>query len=89
MRVGGAFVHELHAQTKPPVYAISEIEVSDPATYARYQAINIPLVHKLGARYWFAVAWLLPIERAPLILCRRIRSRRVEVARPQGPAQPL
>ena len=62
---GGAVVDELHAQTKPPVYAINEIELSDPATYAKYQAINIPLVHKLGGRYLVRGGTVTPAEGAP------------------------
>jgi uncharacterized protein (DUF1330 family) len=32
--VGGLAVHELHAQAKPPVYFIGEIEVTNPDGYA-------------------------------------------------------
>ena len=31
--LGAAAVHGLHAQVKPPVYLVSEIEVTDPAAY--------------------------------------------------------
>ncbi|HWE79386.1 MAG TPA: DUF1330 domain-containing protein [Pseudolabrys sp.] len=33
--LGGATVHRLHAQTKPPAYVVGEIDVTDPEGYAR------------------------------------------------------
>jgi uncharacterized protein (DUF1330 family) len=33
--IGGLVVHGLHAQAKPPVYSISEIDISNPDAYAK------------------------------------------------------
>lgn len=34
--IGAAIIEGLHAQAKPPVYVVGEIEVTDPATYKIY-----------------------------------------------------
>ena len=33
--IGGAAIQGLHAQAKPPVYVIAEIDVSNPDAYAK------------------------------------------------------
>ena len=34
--LGGAAIQGLHAQAKPPVYAVAEIDIADPAAYSTY-----------------------------------------------------
>ena len=49
--LGGVAIQWLHAQAKPPVYVVAEIEVTDPATYQTYVDRNGALVQSFGGRF--------------------------------------
>jgi uncharacterized protein (DUF1330 family) len=49
--VGGLVVHTLHAQAKPPVYIVNEIEVTDKAGFQTYADAQSKLIQKYGGRY--------------------------------------
>ena len=49
--LGGVAIQWLHAQVKPPVYVVAEIEVTDPATYQTYVDRNGALVQSFGGRF--------------------------------------
>jgi hypothetical protein len=40
--IGGALVQGLHAQTKPPVYVVTEITVSNPEAYRKEYVPKAP-----------------------------------------------
>jgi hypothetical protein len=49
--LGAVAVQGLRAQTKPPVYVVAEIDVTDPATYQTYVDRNGALVQSFGGRF--------------------------------------
>jgi uncharacterized protein (DUF1330 family) len=50
--IGGAAVQGLHAQAKPPVYVVAQIDVSNPEAYAREYVPKAMAVNKAhGVRY--------------------------------------
>jgi Domain of unknown function (DUF1330) len=49
--LGAVAVQGIRAQTKPPVYVVAEVEVTDPATYQTYVDRNGPLVQSFGGRF--------------------------------------
>lgn len=47
--IGAVAVHSLHAQTKPPVYIVTEINVTNPEAYGRdYSPRLRPALKLLG-----------------------------------------
>jgi uncharacterized protein (DUF1330 family) len=44
--LGALGIHSLHAQAKPPIYYISEIDVSNPDAYGREYATNMQALIK-------------------------------------------
>jgi uncharacterized protein (DUF1330 family) len=49
--IGGVAVQSLHAQTRPPVYLVGEIEISDPDGYRRdYHPCAQALIKQHGGR---------------------------------------
>ena len=65
--LGAVSIHTLHAQAKPPVFTISEIEVSNPDAYAKeYVAKAQALIRKNGGRIIAASSNVTAIEgKAP------------------------
>jgi len=50
--IGAAAVQTLHAQVKPPLYYITEIDVTDPVGFAKYYLPVIqPLIKADGGRF--------------------------------------
>jgi len=49
--IGAALIEGLHAQAKPPVYVVGEIEVTDPATYKIYSDGQSTLVPSFGGQF--------------------------------------
>jgi uncharacterized protein (DUF1330 family) len=49
--LGAVAMHALHAQAKPPAYAIVEPEVSDPEGYKVFVQRNVPLIAAAGGRF--------------------------------------
>ena len=47
--LGGFAVQSLHAQSKPPVFIIGEIEVTDPAGYKEFAAKSQAAIKAAGA----------------------------------------
>jgi uncharacterized protein (DUF1330 family) len=70
--LGGVAIQWLHAQAKPPVYVVAEIEVTDPATYQTYVDRNGALVQSFGGRFLArggkteAIAGLPPRQRTAI-----------------------
>jgi hypothetical protein len=51
MALGAIIVQALHAQSKPPVYVIGEIEVTDAATYQIYSSGQSELVPTFSGQF--------------------------------------
>jgi uncharacterized protein (DUF1330 family) len=49
--VGGVAVEGLHAQSKPPVFVVNEIEVTDQAGFQAYAEKNRKVIEKHGGKY--------------------------------------
>jgi len=49
--IGGAAVQGLHAQGKPPVYIVNELEIKDQAGFKAYADAQEKLIQKHGGRY--------------------------------------
>src|SRR5262245_32937469 len=49
--IGAAIVEVLHAQARPPVYVVGEIEVTDQATYSIYSNGQSELVPSFGGQF--------------------------------------
>jgi uncharacterized protein (DUF1330 family) len=49
--VGGLAIEGLHAQAKPPVYVVNEIDVTDKAGFQGYAETQSKLIQKHGGRY--------------------------------------
>jgi uncharacterized protein (DUF1330 family) len=49
--VGGVTVQAIHAQATPPAYVINEIEVTDPAGYAKFMEGTTVAVPAAGGRF--------------------------------------
>jgi uncharacterized protein (DUF1330 family) len=49
--IGAAAVEGLHAQAKPPVYVVNEIDVTDQAGFQAYAQANAKLIESHGGRY--------------------------------------
>jgi uncharacterized protein (DUF1330 family) len=63
---GAIAVHGLHAQANPPVYVITEVEVSNSHAYANEYVPKIQAIYKAaGARYFAVGGTITPIEGAP------------------------
>jgi hypothetical protein len=74
---GGAAVHALHAQAKPPVYMIAINEVSDPNGYAKeYVPPAQKSVKDHGGKAWrrYEVGAILPNFRLHSRLARNTRN---------------
>jgi len=70
---GAAIVEALHAQSRPPVYVVGEIEVTDQATYDIYSKGQSELVPSFGGQFLArggkteSIAGTPPRSRAVLI----------------------
>src|SRR5690242_9064635 len=49
--VGALAMHGLHAQGKPPVYVVNEIDVTDKAGFQTYAAAQQKMIEKHGGKY--------------------------------------
>ena len=49
--LGALAVEGLHAQAKPPVYVVNEIDVTDKAGFQTYAEAQSKLIQKHGGRY--------------------------------------
>jgi uncharacterized protein (DUF1330 family) len=49
--IGATIVEALHAQSRPPVYVVGEIEVTDQATYNIYSSGQSALVPSFGGQF--------------------------------------
>jgi uncharacterized protein (DUF1330 family) len=49
--LGGAAIQGLHAQAKPPVYVVNEVDVTDKAGFQTYAANQETLIKKHGGQY--------------------------------------
>ena len=48
---GAIAVQGLHAQVKPPVYVVNEIDVTNQAGFQKYASAQAQLIQKHGGRY--------------------------------------
>ena len=63
---GGAVVRGLHAQAKPPVYVIAQIDITNPDAYAKeYIPKAVALNKAAGVRYLSLGGKVTPIEGTP------------------------
>ena len=49
--IGAVAVERLHAQAKPPVFVVNEVEVTDQAGFQKYADDNSKLIQKHGGKY--------------------------------------
>jgi uncharacterized protein (DUF1330 family) len=49
--VGALAMHGLHAQGKPPVYVVNEIDITDKAGFQTYAAAQQKMIEKHGGKY--------------------------------------
>jgi uncharacterized protein (DUF1330 family) len=50
--IGGAAIQALHAQAKPPVYVVAQVDVSNPEAYAKEYVPKVMAINKAaGVRY--------------------------------------
>ena len=64
--VGAVAVQTLHAQAKPPVYVVSEIDVTDVDAYAKeYLPVVRPVIQKTGGKLLAASQKVTMLEGAP------------------------
>lgn len=64
--VGAGAVQTLHAQAKPPVYVIAEIDITNPDAYAKeYVPKAVALNKAAGVRYLSLGGKITPIEGSP------------------------
>jgi len=63
--VGATAIQGLHAQTKPPVYIVNEIDVTDPAAFQTYADRQSQAIQKHGGRYIIRGGKVTPMEGAP------------------------
>jgi uncharacterized protein (DUF1330 family) len=65
MAIGAAAVEALHAQAKPPVYIVNEIDVTDQAAFQAYADAQSTLIQKNGGRYIIRGGKVTAIDGAP------------------------
>jgi uncharacterized protein (DUF1330 family) len=64
--IGGAAIQGLHAQAKPPVYVIAQIDVSNPDAYAKeYVPKAIAINKAAGVRYLALGGKVTTLEGTP------------------------
>jgi len=64
--IGAMAVHALHAQSKPPAYVITEIQVTDPSAYQTEYAPKIAKVNQAaGAKYLARGGKIVTLDGAP------------------------
>jgi uncharacterized protein (DUF1330 family) len=51
LAIGGLAIQALHAQSKPPVYVVNEIEITDQAGFQVYAATQQKIIEKHGGKY--------------------------------------
>jgi uncharacterized protein (DUF1330 family) len=49
--LGAAAIQALHAQAKPPIYVVNEVDVTDPAGFKTYAAAQAKLIASHGGHY--------------------------------------
>ncbi len=61
--LGGGAIHGLHAQGKPPIYYVAEIDVKDPDAYAKEYAPKAQaMIKAAGGRFLAADPHPVPFE---------------------------
>jgi len=64
--LGAVSIHTLHAQAKPPVFVIAEIDVSNPEAYAKeYVPKAQALIKKMGGKFLAASNNVVAFEGTP------------------------
>ena len=64
--LGAVSIHTLHAQAKPPVFVIAEIDVSNPDAYAKeYVPKAQALIKKMGGKFLAASNTVVAFEGTP------------------------
>ena len=64
--IGGAAIQGLHAQAKPPVYTVSEIDVTNVAAYEKeYAPLAQASIKKSGGKLLAASQKVTSLEGAP------------------------
>jgi uncharacterized protein (DUF1330 family) len=64
--LGAVSIHTLHAQAKPPVFVVAEINVSNPEAYAKeYVPKAQALIKKHGGKFLAASNNVVAFEGAP------------------------
>ena len=77
--LGAAAVHGLHAQVKPPVYLVSEIEVTNPAAYGAEFAPQAQAAIKAAGGRLLAIGGVVGADAKPLIAITGTPPKRVAI----------
>jgi uncharacterized protein (DUF1330 family) len=63
--LGAVAIQGLHAQAKPPVYSVAEIDIADQAAYAAYIPKAQAVIKAAGGKYLVAGGKITTIEGDP------------------------
>jgi uncharacterized protein (DUF1330 family) len=63
--LGASAVQGLHAQAKPPVYLVSEIDVIDEVAFRQYSPLAGKALNDAGAKYLARGSTVVPINGEP------------------------
>lgn len=63
--LGAAAIQALHAQAKPPIYVVNEVDVTDPAGFKAYAAAQGKLIQSHGGHYIIQGGKVTVMEGAP------------------------
>jgi uncharacterized protein (DUF1330 family) len=77
--IGAAAVSGLHAQAKPPVYLITEIEVTDPDAYAKEFAPKAQAIIKAAGGRFIAIGGLAGVGAKPVTALQGTPPKRVTI----------
>ena len=77
--IGAAAVSGLHAQPKPPVYLITEIEVTDPDAYAKEFAPKAQAIIKAAGGRFIAIGGLAGVGAKPVTALQGTPPKRITI----------
>ena len=77
--IGAAAVSGLHAQAKPPVYLITEIDVTDPDGYSKEFAPKAQAIIKAAGGRFIAIGGLAGVGAKPVRALQGTPPKRVTI----------
>jgi uncharacterized protein (DUF1330 family) len=77
--LGGAAIQGLHAQAKPPVYLVTEIDVTNPDAYAKEFAPKAQAIIKAAGGRFIAIGGLAGVGAKPVTALQGTPPKRVTI----------